>query len=524
MASLHDGPTVSELVIGTIHRYPFRVAFQCGDESLTYREMGNRLSRWTEIFRSNGLGPECGVGILSKNRSEVFIAQTAALLAGSRYTPLHPLGSFDDHLFACNDATLKVLCVDPSFAARGQELLERGESVQRLYTFGPADVGRDIHICAGEFEGANLNPGPHRPDDIAAIMYTGGTTGVPKGVMLSNRAVTANAVNVSAFCGLSDEVRYLVCAPLSHGANMFVLPTLLAGGTLIAQGAFDAEEWMRTVESQKVTLSFLVPSMIYAILDHPRRLEYDLSSLQTLIYGGSPMIATRVAESLEAFGPVLTQIYGQTESFIATVLGRLEHDPSRPKQLQSCGFDVPGVRIAILDNEDREVAQGLPGEFCIQGPTVMTGYLNQPALTSEALRSGWLHTGDIGVRDADGLLYIVDRKKDMIISGGFNVYPREVEDVLSGHTGVASSAVIGVPDGKWGEAVTAYVVPRPGVTLDVNELRQLVRAKKGAAYTPKHIYFVDSLPLTAVGKADKKALRLRSVADSVADVDGHSLV
>jgi fatty-acyl-CoA synthase len=512
MKHLYDGSTVGDMIVGVIRRYADRVALQSGDERVTYREMGEHIGRWARVFRSHGLGPQAGVGILSKNRAEVMYAQMAAVLCGSRYTPLHPLGSFADHLYACDDANLRVLCVDPSFAMRGEDLRSRAKSVRALLTFGPADAGSDIHALASAVEVSVLSSGPHGPEDTASIMYTGGTTGVPKGVMLPNRAIVANAVNVSAFCDFPGAPRYLVCAPLSHGANMFTLPTLLNGGTLVLQALFDAEDWLRTVEAEQINLVFMVPSMIYSVLDHPRRDHYDLSSLQTLIYGGSPMIEARAREALDAFGPILTQIYGQTESYIATVLLQAEHDTTRAERLQSCGTEVPGVRVALLDDNDHEVIQGHPGEICIQGPTLMSGYLNQPAMTADALRGGWHHTGDVGVRGPDGFLYIVDRKKDMIISGGFNVYPREVEDVLNGHAGVASSAVIGVPDAKWGEAVTAFVVPRAGTALDANQLTALVRDKKGAAYAPKSITIVEALPLTPVGKPDKKTLRQQAIS------------
>jgi fatty-acyl-CoA synthase len=192
-----------------------------------------------------------------------------------------------------------------------------------------------------------------------------------------------------------------------------------------------------------------------------------------------------------------------------TVLRRHEHKVDDPFRMASCGRPVPWVTVALLDDAGRQVPLGEPGEICVRAPLVMTGYHNKPEQTAEALKDGWLHTGDVAVRDADGFLRIVDRKKDMIISGGFNVFPREVEDVIGTHPGVASCAVIGVPDEKWGEAVKAVVVPRPGATIDPAEIIALVREKKGVVQTPKSVDFVDAIPLTAIGKPDKKALRVR---------------
>jgi fatty-acyl-CoA synthase len=249
--------------------------------------------------------------------------------------------------------------------------------------------------------------------------------------------------------------------------------------------------------------------MIYALLDHTTPGEHDLSSLEVMLYGAAPIAPGRLTEALDRFGPKLVQLYGQTEcAGVTSSLLREEHDPvDRPELLTSCGRPAVGTRVAVLDESDHEVAPGTPGEVCVRSQAVMSGYWKLPELTAETLRNGWLHTGDIGIRDATGFLHIVDRKKDMIITGGFNVFPKEIENVLSSHPDVASVAVVGQPDPKWGEAVTAYVVPRKGATLDVEELKSHVRMAKGAHQTPKDVVVVESLPMTLVGKIDKKQLR-----------------
>lgn len=226
------------------------------------------------------------------------------------------------------------------------------------------------------------------------------------------------------------------------------------------------------------------------------------------------MSPSRLIEGIRRIGPVFAQLYGQTEcAGLTTSMNRDEHEVDDVARLSSCGQVMPGVRVAVLDDEGRECPIGEPGEVCVQGVSVMDGYWKQPELTAQTIVDGWLHTGDIGVVSPDGFLTLVDRKKDMIVSGGFNVFPREIEDVLSAHPAVSSVAVIGVPDDKWGEAVTALVVLRPGAGCDPEELRQLVKDRKGAIYTPKSVEFVDALPLTAVGKPDKKVLRARYWGD-----------
>jgi fatty-acyl-CoA synthase len=226
-----------------------------------------------------------------------------------------------------------------------------------------------------------------------------------------------------------------------------------------------------------------------------------------LLYGASPMAPSRLAEALERIGPVFSQLYGQSECYPIAALPRADHDPARPELLTACGFATAASQVALLDEDGQEVPPGEPGEICVRSPIVMRGYWKQPEATEEAFAHGWLHTGDVARQDGQGRLYIVDRKKDMVVTGGFNVYPREVEDVLATHPAVALAAVVGVPDARWGEAVKAYVVLKPGSQVAAQELTALVRNAKGAVHAPKQVEFAASLPLTPLGKLDKKALR-----------------
>jgi fatty-acyl-CoA synthase len=518
-AELRDAVTYGAIILGALRRFPDRIAFRQDERALTYRQTADLLARWITLFTHRGLARGQGIGVLSPNRPEVWLAQAATVMSGGRYTALHPLGSLDDHLYACNEAELRFLVVDPAYAERAAKLLDASPAVEAVFTLGAASVGEDLTQLVERVAPGPLTAGPHGPDDICWLLYTGGTTGVPKAAMLPERAIAQMMFSVLAGWDLPADMRYLACAPISHAAGMLTTPTLMRGGTVILHRTFDPGAWLATVAREKVTLGLLVPTMIYAVLDHPALGATDLRSLQTVMYGASPMAPARMAEALERVGPVFCQLYGQTEcAGLATALWRAEHDRGDLHRLTSCGRPIPGVRVTVRDDDNRETPDGEPGEICVQGPSVMRGYWKQPELTAGALADGWLRTGDVAVRDAEGYLYIVDRKKDMIVSGGFNIFPREVEDVLTLHPAVSNVAVIAVPDPKWGEAVKALVVVKPGARVSAEEVIQLVRDKKGPVYAPKSVDFVDALPLTPVGKADKKALRARYWAGQTRNV------
>ncbi|WP_454753654.1 AMP-binding protein [Cupriavidus necator] len=307
--------------------------------------------------------------------------------------------------------------------------------------------------------------------------------------------------------------RFLAVAPISHVTGTNFVPTLLRGGTVHLMARFDPEEMAATIARERINATMMVPTMVSGLLDHPRLDAFDLSSLETLLYAGAPMSRQRLIEGIEHVGPVFCQLYGQSECSPITALRKVDHDLSQPALMDACGFPLAGCEVRLLDENNREVAPGQPGEICVRSPAAMRGYWRQPELTEQAFAGGWLHTGNISVADACGRLYIVDRKKDMIVSGGFNVYPREVEDALATHPAVSMGAVIGVPDPKWGEAVTAFVVLRAGKSATPEELIHHVKALKGSVNTPKRVEIVNALPLTALGKLDKKALRARHWSD-----------
>jgi fatty-acyl-CoA synthase len=281
----------------------------------------------------------------------------------------------------------------------------------------------------------------------------------------------------------------------------------MRGGTVHMLKGFDPEAVFRTIERERINFTLFVPTMIYVLLDSPALDKTDLSSLELLLYGASAMSPSRLVEGIERIGPVFSQLYGQTECYPVSVLRKADHDPKTPELFLSCGFPITACEVRILNDNDREVATGEAGEICVRAPHVMAEYWKRPEQTAETLKNGWLHTGDIARADERGYMFILDRKKDMIVSGGFNIFPREVEDVLSQHPDVAMVAVVGIPDEKWGEAVTAVIVARNGTHPNAEELIDLVKKHKGSAHAPKHVKFVTELPMTGVGKVDKKVLK-----------------
>jgi fatty-acyl-CoA synthase len=314
--------------------------------------------------------------------------------------------------------------------------------------------------------------------------------------------------------GLGWHETFVFATPLTHAAGCLLLPVLLRQGRCVILDHFDPELLLGTIERERATTTLLVPTMIYILLDHPRRAAFDLGSLRNVLYGAAAIAPERLKQAVETFGPVFTQFFGQTEAPMAlTSLPRELHvvaDPGRQAEVfASAGVATYPTQIRLLDDRGHDVPDGEPGEVVVRAPNVMTGYLDDPSATAEALRDGWLHTGDVARRDGAGYLTIVDRKKDLIVSGGFNVYPREIEDVLFEHPAVAQAAVIGVPHERWGEEVKALVVLRAGEAATERELVEFVKSRKGSLTAPKSVEFVAAIPVTNLGKVDKKALRAR---------------
>jgi fatty-acyl-CoA synthase len=505
--ALYELPTGGTQTLRALARYPERVAFSAPGGTLTYRGATDLIGRMQKVFVALGLKPSTCVAFLTANRADSWCAGAAAHLSRLATTWLHPMGSLDDQLFQIEDSEARLLVVDAdAFRDRGGELAAKSSGLKKVFTLGRADYGVDL-LREAEAGGAATPRCLATVDDVATLNYTGGTTGKSKGALRHHREIASVAGAILADFEIPHTPRYLTVAPISHVAGTKVLPTLMRGGTVHMLKGFDPEAVLATIARERINFTLFVPTMIYVLLDHPALARTDLSSLELLLYGASPMAPSRLIEGIERMGPVFSQLYGQTECYPVSVLRKADHDPKQPELFLSCGFPVAGCEVKILDDQDQEVPVGESGEICVRAPYAMAEYWKRPEQTAETLKNGWLHTGDIARADERGYMFILDRKKDMIVSGGFNVFPREVEDVLAAHADVAVVAVIGIPDDKWGEAVTAIVVPRAGTQPSAKELIELVKERKGSTHAPKQVQFVKELPMTGVGKVDKKVLR-----------------
>jgi fatty-acyl-CoA synthase len=475
---------------------------------LTVREIRDATSQFVAALASVGVARGTRVAIVSANRPECLHVTHAAQMLAAIYVPLHPLSGLADHLHAITDAGVEVLIFEAGrFEARAQEIAAQAPGL-RLLAFGDSDLGLNLVRLAATFEPAPLVPPAVRGGDVMRMGYSGGTTGKPKAMPSVQRTSVETLRIMMAEWEWPNPPRVLACAPLSHAGGALFMPVLLRGGTILVMPGFHPVPVMQAIETYKINCMLLVPTMIYALLDHPQFGDFDLSSLETIFYGASSISPVRLQEAIRRIGPVFAQFYGQAEApMTITMLRKGDHDVDDLRRLASCGRPMPWVKVALLDGAGNDVADGEPGEICVRGALVMDGYRDRAELTEEAFRGGWLHTGDVAVRDPGGFLRIVDRTKDMIVSGGFNIYPREVEDVLGEHPAVAQVAVIGVPHEKWGEAVKALVVLRPGQVAAVDDLVALVAARKGSFQAPKSFDFVDAIPQTPLGKPDKKAIR-----------------
>lgn len=514
---VHSG----HLTVGALKRHKDRPVLYLGDTTLTGGQLADRISQYIQAFEALGAGTGQTVGLLSLNRPEVLMIIGAGQTQGYRRTALHPLGSLDDHAYVLADAGATSLIIDPNpmFVERAVGLLDKVGSLRQILTLGPvppelAEVGVDLVAAAAGHPPKPLVAAELPPDHIGGMTYTGGTTGKPKGVMGTVGSILTMTTIQLAEWEWPEHPRFLMCTPLSHAGAAFFTPTIVKGGEMIVLPKFDPAEVLRTIEERRITATMLVPSMIYALMDHPDSHTRDLSSLETVYYGASAMNPVRLAEAIRRFGPIFAQYYGQSEAPMAiTYLAKTDHDE---KRLTSCGRPTLFARVALLGGDGRPVPRGDVGEICVSGPLLSGGYWNLPEETAKTFSDGWMRTGDMAREDEDGFYYIVDRVKDMIVTGGFNVFPREVEDVVAEHPAVAQVCVIGTPDEKWGEAVTAVIVLRPGHPTDEDavasltaEIQAAVKERKGSVQAPKQVVVVDSVPVTALGKPDKKSVRAR---------------
>ncbi|MFI6581956.1 long-chain-fatty-acid--CoA ligase [Embleya sp. NPDC050493] len=504
-----------------VHRWaqqtPERTAVIDGAAGTTFRELRERVAGFAGALRGLGVGPDDRVAILALNSSRYLECLSAIPWAGGVLNPVNIRWSAAEVAFSLDDSQTSVLIVDDTFAGLVPALRAASSSVREVVHMGNAPTGPGMHDYEALLAAAEPIPDANRGgDDLAGIFYTGGTTGFPKGVMLSHDNVLASAMGgliVTAAYRLTPDARVLHAAPLFHIAGFGVsLMTSIVGIPQVVLPFFDPEQVAATIERERITEVFLAPTMLQMMLEHPKFADHDLSSLRLLTYGASPITAALLDRVLAALpGTALIQAYGQTElSPLATLLSPRDHLDADPAKLRSAGRPCFHAEVRIVGPDERELARGEIGEIVSRGDHVMQGYWNRPEETGQALRGGWMHTGDLGFMDAEGYVTVVDRLKDMIVTGAENVYSAEVENAVDAHPDVAGCAVIGLPDPEWGERVHAVVVLYPGRELTAELLRAHVKTLIAGYKAPRSVEFVDALPLTAAGKVRKSVLRERT--------------
>lgn len=480
---------------------PYRVATVDGERQRTWSEVALRTRRVAGLLAALGVAPGDRVALLAPNGDHFVDFLFGSLWAGAVACPVNTRWTGGEIAFALADCGAEILIADPYFAPILDQLRRDVPTLREAVVLGD-EFEQRLSNTAERVE--HLRHG----DDLAMILYTGGTTGRAKGVMLSHRALMAYALCLAGAGDAAPGACMLHTAPLFHvGAISGFLACLLGGGRHVFLPAFEAEAVMAAIAGQGVTDIFLVPTMLQAILDHPRFGEHDLTSVERIFYGAAPIPPALMDRAIAAMPRVgFVQGYGMTEtSGSISLLRPADHrDPARRR---SAGRAVMTVEVRIVDADDNELPAGETGEIVARGEAVMTGYWNRPEETAEALRGGWMHTGDVGRMDADGYLHVVDRLKDMIITGGENVYSVEVEAVLAAHPAVSQCAVVGRPDARWGERVHAVIVARPSVMPDADAIMAYMRTRLAAYKCPRSIEFRAAMPLSAAGKILKAQLR-----------------
>ncbi|QEZ48925.1 acyl-CoA synthetase [Cupriavidus oxalaticus] len=486
--------------------------------SLTYAQLGSRVARLAAGLRKLGVEDNNRVAMFSLNSARYLEYYMAVPWAGAVLNPVNIRWSAAEILYSLDDSGTSVLIVDDNFKTVGAKVAADCKLIRHvIYAGGGETPAGMISYEALIAENEPLEDRLRRGDDLAGIFYTGGTTGFPKGVMLSHTNLVSSAMNALIARTAFEGCRTIEVMPMFHLACLSVINTVfLAGGTHLPMKSFTPQDVLESIAEHRATDVLLAPTMMVMALDwldqNPgRAAELDLSSLVVLRYGASPMSPSLLQRARAAFPMAgFAQGYGMTEmSPVITILGPEYHNEEclANGRMRSVGRPAATVEIKVVDAQGNEVPRGTPGEIIARGPGVMLGYWNKPEQTAEALRDGWMYTGDGGYMAEDGLLYLCDRIKDMIISGGENVYSAEVESALMSHPAVAMCAVIGIPHEKWGEAVHAVIVTRPGASTDLDSIQKHCRELIAGYKIPRSVEIRDALPMSSVGKVLKMELR-----------------
>jgi acyl-CoA synthetase (AMP-forming)/AMP-acid ligase II len=480
-----------------------------GRRTLSFRDVEERSNRLANALLALSAERSGRVAILSPNRLESVEVDFAIAKAGKVRVPVNTRLSTEERVHILNDSGAETLVFDASeaeFVASAREQLP----VREYVALGGAEL-QGVHAYSELLSQGSVSPAGVQvaSDDPSFILYTSGTTGRPKGATATQASRWAATMSM-----LTDEIdaapgdAMVHVGSMAHGSGSKVLAYFLRGARNIAVDKWDPERFLDLVERERATASFLVPTMISMLVEARRTNQADLSSLKTLSYGGAPIAPALLREALATFGEVFVQVYGSCEApHPVLVMSRRDHRDADDRRLASVGREVTGCRVMVAAPDGSPVEAGVHGEMWIQGDNVMRGYWNNPTATSDVLVDGWYRSGDVATHDGEGFFTIVDRERDMIISGGLNVYPAEVEAALHRHPAVLECAVFGVPDDKWGEAVCAAVVLRDGATVSEAEIIEHCRPLLAGYKKPRRVEFHDQLPKGATGKILKRSLR-----------------
>ncbi len=499
-----------DIIVRNAQYHPQRAAVIFGDRRVTHAEFASRVFRLANGLLARDVRPHERIAVLAPNCLEYLEVFGACESANFTIVNLNHRLSTRELAAICADCEPAVLIFHDDFAALANELKDTLPSCRLLLHIGSAAPGAEPYESVLSDAPSTTPDVPIADSDIAYLIYTSGTTGRPKGVMLSHAAIFASARIISHEGGARSPDIMLIVMPLFHiGGRIEQLAFTILGATIVLHSSFDAGAILRSMQTEKVTSAHLAPIMIQRLLDNAMLTSTDLSRLRSIHYASAPMPVPTLRRAIAAFGPILTQIYGMTECIVGSLLTPPQHvldgTETEVRRLSSAGQAFLGCDIRVARTDGADATVGEIGEVLIRSPGLMTGYWNNTTATVATVRDDWMHTGDLGYLDADQFLFVVDRKKDMIISGGENIYSWEVEEALRSHPSVAEAAVIGVPDPEWGESVKAIVVTRATATQQdlIDHCRSLIASYK----KPRTVEFVEALPRLFNGKIDKKALR-----------------
>jgi acyl-CoA synthetase (AMP-forming)/AMP-acid ligase II len=496
--------------------WPERTVLLTQEGALTYSQMQGLTHRLAGAMLDAGLEHQEAVAILSPNHPAVLTAMLSLWRAGGVWIPVNTRNALADNIAYLNYVRAGWLFYHSTLSADAHEVQRQVPSIRHLICLDKTDARNfsldDFMRPEGSDPIADWGEPNGDGEELTAIIATGGTTGPAKGVRVLNRSWGTMLETIGAIMPVDVPPVFLATAPLTHAAGPFTMAGIAMGATTVVLPTFDAEAVLQAFERHKVTHIFLPPTALYTMLAHPKVRDFDYSSLRYFLLAGSAVSPEKLRQAVGVFGPCLCQSYGQTEfHLVATWLEprivAAAAAGDHPERLASCGRQTSSVRVELMDDDGNVLPTGEVGEIVGRGGLVGGGYFELPEATAEARAHGWHHTGDVGRRDEHGFYYIVDRKKDMIVTGGFNVFTAEVEAAVTELPGVLECAVIGVPDDKWGEAVTALVVLAPSGGPSEAHIIDHCKARLGSVKAPKHVVFKPALPRTPVGKFDKKAMR-----------------